>query len=73
MDRKQVAKALRTEADQLLKAAMMLEGSGSTVGRPRRQMSEETKAKMKASQQARWAAKKKTGKKAKPKAEAEKQ
>ena len=69
MDRKEVAKALRSEAEQLIRAAAMLEGGGeASTRKARKPMSEETKAKMKASQQARWANTKKPAKKtAKPK------
>lgn len=66
MDRKQVAKELRAEADKLMQAAAMLEGSGGiSSGKSRKPMSEETKAKMKAAQQARWAKTKKPAKKSK--------
>lgn len=51
MDRIQVAKELREEAQKLIAAAALLEGS--TPARKRREMSPETRQKMAAAQQAR--------------------
>lgn len=52
MDRSQVAKELREEAQKLIAAAALLEG-GSAPARKRRVMSDETRQKMSESQQAR--------------------
>ena len=64
MDRSQVAKELREEAQKLIAAAALLEGSAPV--RKRRVMSDETRQKMAESQQARH------GKRGRPKGSAKK-
>lgn len=64
MDRKAMAKSLRDEAEKLMQAAAILEGGEGSTRKARKPLSEETKAKMKAAQQARWQKTKKPAKKA---------